>query len=156
VRAFGSPGPSSADPTPSSSSDGPRLHRIPTVLWGSNEDTRLLLRGLLKIHHCPSVEEIANLDDLEALPSLTSPTVLIVDVDNPEEPWDRDLALALEARPELRGLVILPRGSSGLESRARAAGACEVIFRPFAIQDFASAVASTADASAAPPGSRGP
>ncbi len=148
MRAFGSPGISARDPVAATTSDGTRLNRIPAVLWGSNEDTRLLLRGLLRLHQCPNVYEVANLDDLEALPPLFAPTVLIVDAENPEGPWDRDLAAALAARPELRGLVVLPRDSAPLESRARAAGAAEVIRRPFAIQDFAQAVATTAAAGA--------
>ena len=148
MRAFGSPGAAASDPGPASASDGARLIRHPAVLWGVNEDTRLLLRGLLQLYRCPSVHEVSNLDELEALPSLSAPTVLVFDAESPE--WESDLASALSARPELRGLVILPRDATTLESRARAAGASEIIYRPFAVHDFALAVAATGDARPSP------
>jgi len=136
--------------------DGPAAAGVRAVLWGQNEDTRLLLRGLLRLHRCSVLHEVATLADLVALPSVPEPSVLVVDAESEAQGWERDLPTALKAHPELRGLVILPPAGGSLESRARAAGAVTVVVRPFAIRDFVLAVSAAAQSKLATPARSGP
>lgn len=138
--SLASPEDSLSRPSPEPPSSG----GVPAVLLGQNEDTRLLLRGLLRLHRYPVLHEVGTVDELVALPSLPAPTVLVVDVESVWEGWDRELPSALILHPELRVLVLLPPESAALEPRARAAGATRVVVRPFAIRDFVRAVAATA------------
>lgn len=124
-------------------SDAPSWEGVPAVLWGPNEDTRLLLRGLLRLHRCTVVHEVASLGELLALPPQPAPTILVVDAETDDAEWDRDLPAAIAQHPELRALVVLPAGGGFSESRARAAGASNVVARPFAIRDFVRAVEAT-------------
>jgi hypothetical protein len=125
---------------------------VPTVLLGQNEDTRLLLRGLLRLHRYPVLHEVGTVDELGALPSLPAPTVLVVDVESVLTGWERDLPTVLARHPELRALVLLPPEGAAFEPRARAAGATNVVVRPFAIRDFVRAVAAAAETpSSSPP-----
>lgn len=121
-----------------------RLDGISAVVWGPNEDTRLLLRGLLRLYHCPVVHEVEELEQLDALPSLAGPTVLVADTEGRPPEWESELAATVRVRPELRALVVLARGGTASEARARAAGASGVLVRPFSIPDFARAVEATA------------
>lgn len=117
---------------------------VPTVLLGGNEDNRLLLRGLLRLHHYPVVLETADPSDLDRLPPSAGSGVLILDTELTGRPWEADLRAALKSHPELRALVILPRGAPSLETSAYAAGAKGVLVRPFAIRDLVRAVATVA------------
>ncbi|MGD0249324.1 MAG: hypothetical protein ABSB97_00295 [Thermoplasmata archaeon] len=117
-----------------------RQGAIPTVLWGRNEDTRLLLRGLLRLNRYPIVHEAATLDDLQGLPVSDGPRLLVVDAETEEGNWYEDIAAALREHSELRAVVILPRDARGTEDLARAAGARVVLSRPFAIQDLVAAL----------------
>ena len=113
-------------------------------MWGANEDARLLLRGLLRLHHCPVVHEVTDRDGLAGLPSLPGPTVLVVDSEGQPPEWEPEVGAVMRAQPELRVLVVLGRGAGSLESRMRAAGVAGVIVRPFAIPDFVRAVSAAA------------
>lgn len=138
--SLASPEDSLSRPSPEPPSSG----GVSAVLLGQNEDTRLLLRGLLRLHRYPVLHEVGTVDELVALPSLPAPTVLVVDVESIWTGWDRELPAALVVHPELRVLVLLPPESAALEPRARAAGAAGVVVRPFAIRDFVRAVATAA------------
>jgi hypothetical protein len=142
---------SSSDGAHARTSGGSAGAGVSTVLWGTNEDTRLLLRGLLRLHRCPVLHEVGTWEELTTIPSLPGPTVLIVDAESETAAWEERLPEALAAHPELRALVILPAAGQALESRARTAGAATVVLRPFAIRDFVRAVGTAAEA---PPAAR--
>lgn len=153
-------GTAGASERPSESSGGPgrTAPAWGAVVWGANDDTRLLLRGLLRLERHPVVFEARTLDDLEQLPESPDARLLLVDAETSGDgPWDRALAEVLGRHPDLLAVVVLPRGASaGDEAKARAAGAKAVLRRPFAIHDLELAIgAATADA---PPPShrRGP
>lgn len=116
------------------------------VVCGRNEETRLLLRGLLRLHRFRVVQEVGTVDDLDRLGPASEPTVLVFDAESEVGAWDRELARALGAHPALRAVVILPRGSSTSEARARTAGASAVVARPFAIRELVEGVERAAAA----------
>lgn len=146
MYAFGAPGTSAGEAHGAADTDPLSLRRLSAVIWGPNEDTRLLLRGLLKLCHCPSVEEIADPTALDTLPTLTGPTVLVIDIEGRGAEWEGELRSALTAHPELRAIVLLPREGGPDPTGPRAIGACEVLRRPFTVPDFARAVNAAADA----------
>lgn len=132
--AAGSPAPSVPPPT-----------SAPAVILGGNEDTRLLLRGLLGLHRHRVLLESQNPEAIARLPVSPETKVLIVDAGTDgATPWAEPLTSILRSRPDLRALVILPRPDPALENRARQAGARRIMVRPFAIRDFVEAVDSVA------------
>jgi len=118
----------------------PRPDGIPAVLWSPNEDTRLLLRGLLGLLRCPIVGEASTRAELESLDGLPHSTLLVVDATDEVPDWPKDLAAVLKNHLELRALVLVSRPGEDAEARARAAGAAEVVVRPFATEEFVHAV----------------
>jgi hypothetical protein len=153
VNAFGASSSSSVrDPNAGDLAGLPRLHGIPSVIWGTNEDSRLLLRGLLHLHHCTVLHEVGSCAELDEIPSLTTPTVLIVDSDGQDDDWLADLAAVVERRPEFRAVVILPKPVEAPTETAKPVGASVVLHRPFTIPDFVRAVAAAADADPVGPG----
>lgn len=125
------------------------LSAVPAVLLGGSEDTRLLLRGLLRLHRHRVLLEAQAPEGIERLPASPETKVLILDAGSKADcTWAEDLSSVLKNRSDLRALVILPTSDPTLETRAREAGARGVLVRPFAIHDFVEAV----DAVAAEPG----
>jgi AmiR/NasT family two-component response regulator len=122
-----------------------RRPSVPAVLWSRSEDTRLLLRGLLRLHRYSVVLEAATVDDLGGTPTATGPRILVVDAEEEETDWPRDLTVALQAHPELTAVVVLPRDLSAADGRARFPGARAVVSRPFAIRDLVAALDQAAE-----------
>ena len=147
IRGFLSPSERAAA-GPSAAAVAP-LSAVPAVLLGGSEDTRLLLRGLLRLHRHRVLLEVQAPEGIERLPASPEPKILILDAGAKADcTWAEDLSSVLKSRPDLRALVILPTSDPTLETRAREAGARGVLVRPFAIHDFVEAV----DAVVAEPG----
>jgi FixJ family two-component response regulator len=116
---------------------------VPAVLLGGNEDTRLLLRGLLRLHRHRVLLEASAADGIDRLPRSNELKILVLDAGSERDSkWAEDLSALLRNRTDLRAVVILPSPDVALESRARNAGARAVLVRPFAIRDFVDAVES--------------
>jgi DNA-binding NarL/FixJ family response regulator len=116
---------------------------VPAVLLGGSEDTRLLLRGLLRLHRHRVLLEAQAPEGIDRLPASPETKVLILDAGSEADgTWSDALASVLRARSDLRALVILPNSDPALETRARRAGARATLVRPFAIRDFVEAVDS--------------
>jgi len=121
----------------------PAATTVPAVLLGGSEDTRLLLRGLLRLHRHRVLLEAQSPDGIERLPASPETKILILDAGSDGDgQWADNLASVLRARSDLRALVILPSSDPALENRARKAGARAILVRPFAIRDFVEAVDS--------------
>ena len=116
---------------------------VPAVLLGGSEDTRLLLRGLLRLHRHRVLLEAPAREGIERLPASPETKLLILDAGSEKDgKWAEELAAVLKSRPDLEALVILSSSDPALETRARSAGARAVLVRPFAIRDFVEAVDS--------------
>jgi DNA-binding NarL/FixJ family response regulator len=115
------------------------------VLLGGSEDTRLLLRGLLRLHRHRVLLEAQAPEGIDRLPASPETKVLILDAGtDSDHAWSQALSSILKRREDLRALVILPSSDPTLETAARAAGARAVLVRPFAIREFVDAVDSVA------------
>lgn len=141
IRALLTPSEKSAaaqSATPASPTYG-----LPAVVLGGNADSRLLLRGLLRLHRHPVLLEAETAEGIDRLPATSGAKILVLDAGTEPDPaWAEALASVLRARPDLRALVILPRSEATLETRARTAGARAILIRPFAIREFVEAVDS--------------
>lgn len=127
----------------SATATAPPAPVLPAILLGGNEDTRLLLRGLLRLHRHPVLLEAPSPEGIGRLPRSDEVKILVMDVDTARDAkWADELSGILEGRPDLRAVVIFPSPDVALDSRARAAGARAVLVRPFAIHDFVEAVDS--------------
>ncbi len=121
-----------------------RLKEVPSIVWSRNDDCRLLLRGLLRLHQSPVRFEATTRAELRELPTLTVPTVLVADADPLTPEWEEELLSVLRDHPELRAVVLLPREGGSLGSEVRAAAPIGLA-RPFTIRGFSDAVASAAE-----------
>jgi DNA-binding NarL/FixJ family response regulator len=127
------------------------VDQAPAVLWVPDDDLRLLLRGILTLQHHPVALELTS---AEALHRWEPPPValLIVDAASGAERWREELADALATRPELRAIVLLPRGQQNLEHEAEALGARATLARPFGIKDLVEAIHRALHGPATPTG----
>jgi hypothetical protein len=141
MNALGSPR-WADDSRSGSASSGTPSGPVESVLWGEDADERLLLRGLLRLHRHPVVFEAASLDELGRLPAASEPKLLVVAVRSDDEGWEKDLRSVLASHPELRPVVILPKGKGTRGTPAAPSCASVVIARPFAIRDFINALTS--------------
>lgn len=117
----------------------------PAIVLGGSEDTRLLLRGLLRLHRHRILLEAPTWEGIDRLPPSPETKILVLDAGTEKgEGWAKELSSALQARSDLRALVILASSDPALETRARQAGARATLVRPFAIRDFIQAVDSVA------------
>lgn len=117
----------------------------PAIVLGGSEDTRLLLRGLLRLHRHRVLLEAPTREALDKLPPSPETKILVLDAGaSKNEAWAEELSAVLGARSDLEALVILPSADPGVETRARQAGARATLVRPFAIRDFIQAVDSLA------------
>jgi hypothetical protein len=121
----------------------------PSVVLGGSEDTRLLLRGLLRLHRHRVLLEAPTREGMALVPVSPELKILVWDAgSDTSEEWAEELAAALRGRSDLRALVILPSADPAMETRARQAGAGATLVRPFAIRDFIEAVDSLGSPSA--------
>ena len=109
---------------------------VEAVLLGRNDDTRLLLRGLLRLHHHRIVLEARTVEELEQLAPTPTPRVLLQDVDTGDDRWSDELAWALHQHPDLRAIVLLPSEGGGLRAEALRVRARSALVRPFAIREL--------------------
>jgi DNA-binding NarL/FixJ family response regulator len=132
-KAAGPPAPPSSPP-PSGA---------PAIVLGGSEDTRLLLRGLLRLHRHRVLFEAPTREGIDRIPVSPETKILVLDAGTDKgEAWAETLSSLLRSRSDVRALVILPSSDPGLETRARQAGARATLVRPFAIRDFIEAVDS--------------
>jgi len=115
---------------------------------GGSEDSRLLLRGLLRLHRHRVLLEGPTHEGIDRVPPSPEAKVLVLDAGTGKgNDWLAELAAALRGRSDLSAVVILPSADAALEARARQAGAKAVLVRPFAIRDFIQAVDSVGTSS---------
>ena len=121
-----------------------RRPHIPTVIVGGSEETRLLLRGLVRLHQHRVLEEKATADELGPGDPNDPARVLILVADGEGDEWPHELATARELQPHLLALLVVPERTPDLIVRARRMGVKAVLNRPFAIRDLVSSVEAVA------------
>lgn len=111
----------------------------PAILWVPDDDVRLLLRGILQLHHHPVVLQLTSAEGLRGWDSSRT-ALLVIDAASGAERWQQELAQALRIRPELRALVLFAREEEPARRKAEGLGARATLARPFALRDFLRAV----------------
>lgn len=117
---------------------------VATVIVGGTEETRLLLRGLVRLHRHRVLAEKGTADDLYPADPNDPARVLILVSDGEGEEWPHELATARGHQPGLLPLLIVPERTPDLIARARRMGVRAVLNRPFAIRDLVSSIEAVA------------
>ena len=117
------------------------------IIVGGSDETRLLLRGLLRLHRQRVLGEGTTASYLSNLPVPPEPSVLLLDVDLEEAEWLTAIRAAVERCKGLRAILLTPSRSPRVEELARQAGITALVRRPFAVHELIEAVA---------PGTSGP
>ncbi len=146
--------PGGAAPARSEGSDegaGLGSARVPVALVGADPELLLLLRGVLALHRAKIVLEARTAQDLREVPAGGEP-LLLLDAGDGEGPWQEELTRALEDRPTLRALVLLPSDADARRSEALRLGARATLGRPFTIRELFRAID---EAAGEPAGSSG-
>lgn len=106
------------------------------VLVATSDDSRLLLRGLLRLHRQRIIAEGESPELLSRLPVGMEGLVVLLDVDLTEERWSGPVGRLLASRRDVRVVGVMPAGGPQgpaaqvpLELTAR-------LYRPFSVRDF--------------------
>lgn len=119
------------------------------AVYSGNDEIRLLLRGLLKLHHFSVVREGSLPASLVDLPKERTP-VVVLDADLDEVGWSEAIQLLRSQRPELRMVLLTATRSPRIGNQAKAIGIDAVVQRPFPVHALLEAVGGEDGASTAP------
>ena len=111
------------------------------IIVGGNDETRLLLRGLLRLHRQRVLGEGTTPSYLARLPGSPAPEVLLLDVDLEDAEWLGAVRAVVQAHPGMRAILLTPSRSGRVEELARQAGVANLVRRPFAVHELIEAVA---------------
>jgi len=111
------------------------------AIVGGSEETRLLLRGLVRLHHHRVVSEGAGPTSLREIPVEPSDLIVLVDADVESVEWSTALADSVRAHPARRAILIAPTRSPRVEQRAKELGFAAVLRRPFAVHELVEVLA---------------
>jgi CheY-like chemotaxis protein len=109
------------------------------AIYSGNDEIRLLLRGLLKLHRFHVVREGGVPAALRDLPKDSSP-VVVLDADLDEMGWVEAIQVLRKERPELRVILLTATRSPRVEGQAKASGIDVVVRRPFPVHALLEAV----------------
>lgn len=106
------------------------------IVAGGSEETRLLLRGLVRLHHHRVIGEGPGPEVLAGLaPDVVRP-VLLLDADIDDPAWIQQVDSTLKAHPDAKAVLLTSHRSQVVDERARSAGFHSVLRRPFAVHDL--------------------
>jgi AmiR/NasT family two-component response regulator len=128
-------------PEGTSEDDEPRP-TAETVILGGNEETRLLLRGLLRLHRYRVCGEARTAEELDSVGDPRTRRVLVLVADHAGPDWADELVVARSRQVGLLPLLIVSEITPQVITDARAAGVVGLLGRPFAIRDLMAAVDS--------------
>jgi len=121
------------------------------AIVGGSEETRLLLRGLARLHRNRVVFEGPSPSSLAELPAEPPELVVLIDADVESAEWAGPIEAALRPHPLRRGILIAPTRSPRIEQRAKELGIASVLRRPFAVHELVDILAATPRPPAAEP-----
>ncbi|HEY6239081.1 MAG TPA: hypothetical protein VIZ68_07855 [Thermoplasmata archaeon] len=110
------------------------------VIAGGSEETRLLLKGLVRLHRHRVVAEGSGPETLRELPVDAEPPVALVDVDLDDPTWSAAIGETLRRCPGIRIVLLTPNRSPRVDSAARDLGIHTVLRRPFAVHQLVEAL----------------
>ncbi len=106
------------------------------AIAGGTDETRLLLRGLVRLHHHRVVAEGFGPEVLREIPTDGGDPVLLVDADLEEPRWADALRAWTRAHPNAQVILLTPSRSPQIEAHARALGVTGLLRRPFAVHEL--------------------
>lgn len=116
------------------------------VVVAGDEETRVLLRGLLRLHHCRVLGEAGGAAQALDLLARHHPALLIADVNLSEGSYSHLLQEAKRLDSHLRIILVAPSHRSPTPT-AEGARSDAVLYRPFRIREFAEALATVGPSS---------
>jgi len=122
------------------------------VVVAGDEETRVLLRGLLRLHHFRVDGEAEGATQCLELIREHHPTLLVADVNLAEGSSTALVTEARKAAPQLRVILVAPASRPPALSTDRDKAPDVVLLRPFRIRQFAEALVPPAPGAPPPPG----
>lgn len=116
------------------------------VIAGGSDETRLLLRGLVRLHHHRVLAEGQGPETLGQLPSDLEAPVALLEADLEDPLWLKGISEFRQRFPVHRVVLLTTDRSSSFEAQAKAAGIDHLLRRPFAVHDLVEAVAPPSSA----------
>jgi CheY-like chemotaxis protein len=117
------------------------------VIAGGSEETRLLLRGLVRLHRHRVVAEGPGPETLRELPADVGTPVVLLDVDLDRPEWSSEIVETARRYPGIRIVLLTPNRSPRVDTFARDLGIHSVLRRPFAVHHLVEAIEAEGDGS---------
>ena len=111
---------------------------------GGNDETREVLRAILRLHHHRVKGEGRGCRDAQRLLQGGFAGVLIVDAELADGSWAEILESARRATPRIASILVSPFYGDEFEEKARKLGAGAVLLRPFEIPELLDALSKAA------------
>jgi DNA-binding NtrC family response regulator len=121
------------------------------IVVAGDEETRVLLRGLLRLHHFRVDGEAEGVSPAIELVGLHRPTLLVVDASLAEGSVGPLIGQARSLVPGLRVILVAPASRPPTLPADTKQRPDALLLRPFRIRQFAEALAPPGPAAAAPP-----
>jgi DNA-binding NtrC family response regulator len=106
------------------------------VIAGGSDETRLLLRGLIRLHHHRVIAEGYGPETIAQLPADIEAPVFLLDADLDNPKWLEQIADLQIRHPQHRVVLLTAYGSASFEARAKGLGVNRLLRRPFAVHDL--------------------
>ena len=106
------------------------------VLVATSDDSRLLLRGLLRLHRQRILAEGESPELLSHLPVGMEGLVVLLDVDLTEERWSDPVRRLLASRRDVRVVGVMPAGGPNGAAAKVSLPLTSRLYRPFSVRDF--------------------
>ncbi|MCI4338987.1 MAG: hypothetical protein L3J68_01465 [Thermoplasmata archaeon] len=120
------------------------------VVVAGDEETRVLLRGLLRLHHFRVDGEAEGATQCLELIREHHPTLLVADVNLAEGSPSSLVSEARRAEPSLRVILVAPASRPPAAPTDNGKGPDVVLLRPFRIRQFAEALLAPGTTTGAP------
>ncbi|MCI4368067.1 MAG: hypothetical protein L3K09_00675 [Thermoplasmata archaeon] len=110
------------------------------LIVGGTDESRLLMRGLLRLHHHDVVGEARDAESVGRLGEGEGRLVVVIDADLEDAAWSGAIERLFARRQGTRGVLVTPDRSNRADNRAKALGITTLVRRPFGIEELVDAV----------------
>ena len=114
------------------------------VLVGGTEETREVLRALLRLHHYMVRGEGRGLKDARKLLQENPESIFLVDSDLADGNWEEVLQATHPGKGRPGVVLVSPFYGAEFEAKAKRLGAMAVLLRPFEIPELLEALQASA------------
>ncbi|MCI4350341.1 MAG: hypothetical protein L3K15_02355 [Thermoplasmata archaeon] len=110
------------------------------LVAGGSEETRLLLRGLLRLHHHRVVGDLGSGTATLTIPPDSKELVVVVDADLQDPEWEKAIGDARRQHGNLKVVLLTATRSTEVLAKAKNLGVAAIVRRPFAVRELIDAV----------------